>query len=72
MLLEIFGAAAAALLVVTYGLEARSHWYVLGFAGACIRVALYAVATDAWLFAVLEGLWAVIAMRRWRLRTALD
>jgi hypothetical protein len=68
MLTEVFGTAAAALLVVTYALEARSAWYVLGFAAACIGVAAYAVATDAWLFAALEGLWALIALRRWRLR----
>lgn len=70
MLLEVFGTAAAALLVVTYALEARSAWYVLGFAAACIGVASYAVATDAWLFAALEALWALIALRRWRLRLA--
>jgi len=68
MLLELLGAAAAVLLVVTYSLEARSPWYVLGFAGACIGVALFAVATEAWLFAVLEGTWALIALRRWQLR----
>jgi hypothetical protein len=70
MLLEVFGTAAAALLVATYALEARSAWYVLGFAAACIGVAAYALATDAWLFAVLEGLWALIALRRWRIRVA--
>ena len=59
MLLELLGAAAAVVLVVTYSLKARSPWYVLGFAGACIGVALFAVATDAWLFAVLEGTWAL-------------
>ena len=68
MLLEAFGVTAAALLVVTYALEARSAWFVFGFAVACIGVASYAVATDAWLFAVLEALWALVALRRWRLR----
>jgi hypothetical protein len=68
MLVELFGTVAAASLVVTYGLEARSARFVLGFAGACIAVALYALATEAWLFAPLELIWAGIAIRRWRQR----
>ena len=47
MLLQLFGLIAAATLVATYALEARSPRFVLGFAAGCIAVAAYAVATDA-------------------------
>ena len=69
MLLQLFGLTAAATLVATYALEARSPRFVLYFAAGCIAVAAYAVATDAWLFAALEALWSAIALRRWWHRT---
>ena len=68
MLVELFGTVAAAMLVVTYGLEARSPRFVFGFAISCAAVALYAIATEAWLFAVLEFVWAGLALRRWQQR----
>jgi hypothetical protein len=58
-------------MVIMYALEDRSPRYVLGFAVACAAASAYAVLIRSWPFAVVEGLWALVALRRWvRVRTA--
>jgi hypothetical protein len=40
------------------------------FALACIASSLYGFLAGTWPFGVVEGIWAVLAMRRWwRFRT---
>jgi uncharacterized RDD family membrane protein YckC len=70
--LSLFGLAAVSLMLVTYALESRSAWYVLGFAGACALGSAYGFLQGAWPFGVVEAIWAAIAARRWRLRVAAE
>ena len=56
MALEIFGFVAVILMVTMYALEARSPWYVLGFAIACAMASLYAFLIQSWPFA---GNWLI-------------
>ncbi len=63
--LTAFGLLAVTLMVVCYALEARSRWYVLGFAGACVLGSIYGFLQGAWPFGVVEAIWAAIALRRW-------
>ena len=49
----------------TYALEARSPWYILGFAAACGLGAVYGFLQGAWPFGVVETVWAGVAFRRW-------
>jgi hypothetical protein len=65
MATEVFGVLAVTTMVVMYALEKRSHFFVLGFAGACAAASLYAVLIHSWPFAVVEAVWSVIALRRW-------
>jgi hypothetical protein len=65
MATEVFGFLAVASMVATYALEERSHIYVLGFAASCAAASLYAVLIHSWPFAIVEGAWAVVALRRW-------
>jgi hypothetical protein len=53
-------------MVICYALEARSHWFVLAFAGACLLASVYGFLQGAWPFGVVEAVWAVIALVRWR------
>jgi hypothetical protein len=53
-------------MVVCYALEARSHWFVHAFAGACLLASVYGFLQGAWPFGVVEAVWAVIALVRWR------
>jgi hypothetical protein len=62
----LFGLVAVTAMVVTYALEACSHWYVLAFAVACAAASVYAILIQSWPFAAVEGIWCVIAARRWR------
>jgi hypothetical protein len=62
---EIWGTLAVGAMALFYALEARSHWFVLAFAAACLGSSAYAVAIRSWPFAAVELLWAGIAVRRW-------
>ncbi len=65
MTLLIFGTLAVGAMLVMYTLEERSHWFVLGFAAASAIAALYGGLIAAWPFAALEGVWSLVALRRW-------
>ena len=54
--------------MLCYLLEARSHWWVLGFAAGCILGSIYGFLQGAWPFGVVEAIWAVVALLRWRTR----
>jgi hypothetical protein len=66
MSVTLFGVVAVSAMVVSYALEARSHWYVLAFAVACAAASVYAILIRSWPFAAVEGIWCLIALRRWR------
>jgi hypothetical protein len=66
--LTIFGAAAVSAMLLFYALEARSAWFVVAFAGACVASSAYGFLQGAWPFGVVELVWSVIALRRWQVR----
>ncbi len=53
--LTIFGLFAVSAMLVFYALEDRSHWCVLGFAGACALGSIYGFLQGAWPFGLVEG-----------------
>jgi hypothetical protein len=66
--LTIFGLFAVTAMLLCYSLERRSHWYGLGFAGACALGSAYGFAQGAWPFGIVEAIWALVALHRWRER----
>ena len=66
--LTIFGALAVTAMLVFYALEARSAWFVVVFAGACVASSAYGFMQGAWPFGIVELVWSVIALRRWQVR----
>jgi hypothetical protein len=66
--LTAFGLLAVTAMLVSYALEERGPWYVLGFAGACALGSVYGFLQGAWPFGVVEAVWAAVAVRRWWLR----
>jgi hypothetical protein len=58
---------AVTAMVVCYALEHRSRWFTFAFAIACILGSLYGFRQGAWPFGLVEIVWALIAIRRWRL-----
>jgi hypothetical protein len=67
--LTAFGLFAVTAMLICYAFEARDPRYVLGFAGACALGSLYGFMQGAWPFGLVEAIWAVIALRRWWLRS---
>ena len=61
----VFGTGAVAAMLVTYALERRSRHFIAAFAAASAAAAVYGVAIEAWPFAVVEAVWAVVALNRW-------
>ncbi len=52
-------------MLVTYALEQRSTWYILGFAAACMLGSIYGFLQGAWPFGVVEAVWSIVALERW-------
>jgi hypothetical protein len=68
--LSLFGLLAVAAMLIFYALEDRSPRYILAFAGACGLASIYGFLQGAWPFGIVEAIWAIVAARRWRARTA--
>ena len=62
----LFGLFTVTAMLVCYALEDRSPWFVLAFAGACALVSVYGFLQGAWPFGLVEAVWSLVALRRWR------
>jgi len=67
--LTLFGLIAVTLMLICYALEDRSRWFVLAFAGSCVLASAYGFLQGAWPFGIVEAIWCLVALRRWRLST---
>jgi hypothetical protein len=63
--LTAFGLFAVTAMVVAYAMEARSQWFTLAFAGACVLGSAYGFLQGAWPFGLVEAVWALIAVNKW-------
>lgn len=68
-LLTGFGVIAASVMVTSYALEDRHRDWIAVFALGCAATAVYGVLTGAWVFAILETVWAGIALLRFQQHT---
>jgi hypothetical protein len=64
--LTAFGLFAVFAMLVCYALEDRSHLYVLAFAVACALGSTYGFLQGAWPFGLIEVVWSIVALQRWR------
>ena len=64
--LTLFGLFAVIAMLVCYALENRSTWFILAFAGACVLGSVYGFLQGAWPFGLVEAVWSVVALYRWR------
>ena len=62
--LTIYGVLALTFMMTMYALEARSSFFIVAFALGCALSSVYGFASGAWPFGVVEGVWTVIALRR--------
>ena len=63
--LTAFGLLAVTSMLVFYALERRSPWFILAFAGSCVLASAYGFLQGAWPFGIVEGVWSLVAVRRW-------
>ena len=66
--LTVFGLIAVTAMLIFYSLEEPHPLYILGFAAACALGSAYGFLQGAWPFGVVEAVWTLVAVRRWRLK----
>jgi hypothetical protein len=64
--LTIFGLFAVSAMLVCYALERRSPWFIFAFGLSCGLGSAYGFLQGAWPFGIVEAIWAVVALQRWR------
>ena len=64
--LSAFGLVAVGLMLAFYAMEGRSRHYTLLFAGACAMGSCYGFMQGAWPFGLVEGVWSLVAARKWQ------
>jgi hypothetical protein len=62
----IFGVVAVSFMMTMYALESRHRCFILAFAAGCLLSSAYGFLSGAWPFGVVEAIWSVIAVRRFR------
>jgi hypothetical protein len=65
--LTAFGLFAVSAMMICYALEQRSPWFILAFAASCAMGSAYGFLQGAWPFGLVEAVWLLVALRRWRL-----
>jgi hypothetical protein len=69
--LTLFGLIAVVAMLLCYAVEDRSPWFVLAFAAACAFASVYGFLQGAWPFGMVEAIWSVVALVRWRRRIGM-
>ncbi|MEM7016694.1 MAG: hypothetical protein AAF512_05050 [Pseudomonadota bacterium] len=64
--IELLGLVAIIIMVSAYALEHRHPTFTAVFAGACALASFYAFLIGSYPFFLAEGIWSVIAFRRWQ------
>jgi hypothetical protein len=65
-LLTAYGAAAVTFMMLIYARERRGPAFVAAFACGCALSSSYGFLAGTWPFGVVEAIWALIALRRYR------
>jgi hypothetical protein len=64
--LTLFGLFAVTAMLIFYALEERSPLIILAFACSCAMASAYGFLQGAWPFGIVEGVWTLVAIKRWR------
>jgi len=64
--LTVYGVVALTFMMTMYALERRGRGFVLAFAVGCALSSSYGFLAGAWPFGVVEAIWCVIALGRYR------
>ncbi len=64
--LTTYGVLALTFMMIMYAFERRHRNFVLAFACGCLLASSYGLLSGAWPFGVVEAIWAVVALVRFR------
>ena len=64
-MLTLYGVVVITFMMVMYAMERRGAAFVLAFAVGCALSSSYGFLSGAWPFGVVEGVWSVVALRRY-------
>ena len=67
-MLTVFGSIAVSIMFLSYWTEERSKWLVMVFAVGSGMTSLYSGLAEVYPITVIEGLWALVALRRFAQR----
>jgi hypothetical protein len=62
----VYGVCALSFMMAMYALERRGRAFILAFALGCLLSSAYGFAAGAWPFGVVECVWSLVALRRYR------
>ena len=65
-MLTVFGACVVTFMMLMYALEGRARRFVLAFAVGCALSSTYGFLAGTWPFGVVEAIWSLVALRRYR------
>ena len=65
-MLTVFGACAVTFMMLMYALERRHSGFVLAFAAGCALSSAYGFLAGTWPFGVVEAIWSLVAVNRYR------
>ena len=63
-MMTVFGTIAVSIMFLSYWTEGRSKWLVLVFALGSGLTSLYSGLAEVYPITVIEGLWTLVAIRR--------
>ncbi|AKA48475.1 hypothetical protein IX51_04485 [uncultured archaeon] len=63
--LNAFGAAAVTVMMVSYVAEERGTVYTFIFGISSFGASIYGWLSGTWPFGIIEGVWALFALRKW-------
>ena len=66
MAITIFGVCAVTFMMAMYALETLGRGFIAAFSLGCVLSSLYGFLAGAWPVGVVEAIWAVVALQRWR------
>lgn len=64
--LTAYGVCALTFMMIMYILERRHRAFILAFALGCLLSSLYGFLSGAWPFGVVEAIWTLVAVVRFR------
>ena len=65
-MITIYGVVAVSFMMLMYAFERRGRYFVAAFALGCVLSSVYGFLSGAWPFGVVEAIWSLIALRRFR------